>query len=125
MRWKNPMFYVAVKHYLNAEGIRFFPEWFAKVRSFISKQKGFTSIEYFPDSQGKTCMHITLIFDSKANMEAWVSEPVHDDLVAALDQYRVAPWEAKKIDHDAKEAHQIIIYQDGREPKIMPIAYKA
>jgi hypothetical protein len=77
------------------------------------------------DPKNAECMRITLFFDNKANMFSWVAEPVHEKLVTALDKYRIAPWEAKHIDHDAKEACEHVIYQDGRGIQATPITYIA
>lgn len=94
------MIAVHVRHYLTLEGMKYFEEWFANVKSHISKQDGFLSIECeeLPEEEG---YYIVLKFRDEASLDAWIAVDIHDDLVNALDPYRSRDyWEAARVEND-------------------------
>lgn len=90
--------YVHVKHYLNDDGFAHFDDWFSRVEKFMSAKDGYISLQHtkYPE---ENMVHIVLAFESVVKLEAWISEPVHDDLVNELDQYRSRDyWEAARTE---------------------------
>lgn len=94
--------YVHVKHYLNEDGMNNFEDWFSRVYKFMEKQQGFQSL-VFEKYASEQLVHIVLCFEDVEKLEAWFGEPVHDELVNELDQYRAKDfWEATRTtDPDA------------------------
>ena len=89
---------VHVKHYLNPNCLTNFNHWFDKVYQFMSDKKGFVDLTHqVLPSQDNTyqLIYIKLVFNHTDNLEAWVNDPIHDQLVNELDLYRAKPyWEA-------------------------------
>lgn len=87
------MIIVYVKHYLNADGKRFFDrQWFPEVNRLIRQQRGFIAIESYQDKLDYDCIHITVKFISKETLDAWVATEDHARVINQLDCYRTRPW---------------------------------
>lgn len=83
------MVIVYVKHYLNKAGLKFFQEtWFPKVQGAISQQKGFISVDTYPDKCDYSCVNITVKFEDDKTLEDWVDTDAHAEVINALDPYR-------------------------------------
>jgi len=92
------MIIVYVKHYLNHEGLEYFDDtWFPTVRSVISKQPGYISIDCSNDEKESGCKNIIVKFDSEAHLNAWAASKRHDEIVDHLDKYRIGPWRAVRF----------------------------
>lgn len=89
---------VHVKHYLAASSLAGFNPWYQSVYHFMSGKAGFIDLSHqvFPaEDGGGLLIYIKLIFANTYLLEAWVNDPVHDQLVNDLDRYRSRPyWEA-------------------------------
>ncbi len=82
---------VHVKHYLSASSLVAFKSWYQSVYQFMSEKTGFMDLSYqvFPaEETGDLLIYIKLIFADTHLLEAWVNDPVHDQLVNDLDCYR-------------------------------------
>ena len=101
------MVIVHVKHYLTAEGMEYFNQWFTDVKFYISKQDGFESIvcEKLPNDEG---CYIILKFRDQKTLDAWVAVDVHEDLVNALDPYRSRDyWEVVKTEDENADSKNL------------------
>ena len=99
--------YVHVKHYLNAEGMEHFDNWFTRVRQFMSQKTGYISLEHtkYP---AQSLVHIVVCFEDTQTLEAWVDEPVHDQLINELDAYRAKPyWEVARAENASSQWDQL------------------
>ncbi len=100
--------YVHVKHYLNDEGLRHFDDWFSRVNKFMSKSDGYISLtaEKYPSDN---MVYILVKFSSDEQLDTWVKQKIHDDLVDELDFYRTVDyWHAARTTEanaDLKNIH--------------------
>ena len=89
---------VHVKHYLTANSLAGFNQWYQRVYQFMSEKAGFIDLSHqvFPaEDNGDILIYIKLTFADTRLLEAWVNDPVHNQLVNDLDPYRARPyWEA-------------------------------
>lgn len=89
------MIIVKVKHYLNSEGIKYFPIWFEYLKNYLTKRKGFVDIGYSIAAEASLC-NIVLFFDCNENLNDWAKSDEHIKIISKLDEYRNQPWTAKR-----------------------------
>ncbi len=98
------MIIVKVKHYLNSEGIKYFPVWFEYLKNYLTKRKGFMDIGYSIEQEESFCK-IVLLFDCNENLNVWAKSDEHMRIIGKLDEYRTQPWTAKR--HHASSYHEL------------------
>ncbi len=89
------MIVVHVEHFLNAEGVAYFPQWIIEAQQVLGQFEGFRSIrqlEWVDDPQ--TC-HLWLEFDDLDLLRKWSASQDHDDLIDRLSPYREQPQASK------------------------------
>lgn len=89
------MIVVHVEHFLNAEGVDYFPQWIVEAREVLGQFEGFRSIqqlEWVDDPQ--TC-HLWLEFERLELLRAWSASEAHDELIDRLGAYRVKQQASK------------------------------
>lgn len=85
------MLFSHIKHYLNPEGIKLFPEWYLELKNIFLKQDGFINIKYAYDPKDKNCMHIWTEFTCEEKAEKWAQSQLKIDIQARLDPFRTKP----------------------------------
>jgi len=93
---------VHVKHFLDANGIKFFPRWFEKAVKLLLEREGFLSIGYAYDSNEEGCVNLWLEFECLEKLKKWGTSKLHDDLVNELNPYRVKPYVATRYQLEQK-----------------------
>ena len=80
-----------IEHYLNPEGIKKFPSWYAELKQLFLMQDGFISIKYAFDPIDPSCIHIWTEFSSLEKAEKWAQSQPKIDIQARLDIFRTKP----------------------------------
>lgn len=86
-----------VRHYINNDGILFFPEWFTNISSVLENQEGFISIGYGQDKKDESCMNLLLEFENEEKLTEWAKSDLHNLEVSKLDPYRTKSYEVTRI----------------------------
>lgn len=77
-----------VRYFLNEEGLKDFPSWYAEMSAMTAKQDGFVSLNC--DNDGKTPV-VFLEFESQSKLNAWTAKDTHDLITDRIEQYFIAP----------------------------------
>jgi len=80
-----------IEHYLNPEGIKLFPSWYAELKQLFLKQDGFQTIKYAYDPEDPCCIHIWTEFSTLESAEKWAQSQLKIDIQARLDPLRIKP----------------------------------
>ncbi len=94
------MIVVHVQHYLNKEGVDYFPKWLESVANTIQTFEGFVTISQLTDVENKEACHLLLMFDSLPQLRNWAKSQEHDDLIA-----KFAPYRLRKQTSEVYEKH--------------------
>lgn len=89
------MIVVHVEHFLNAEGVAYFPQWIVEAREVLSKFAGFRSIQQLEWVDDPQTSHLWLEFEDLDLLRAWSASAEHDELIARLGAYQVKKQESK------------------------------
>lgn len=85
-----------VRHYLNEDGLKYFDEaWFPHVKKYMSQQSGYQLVVASSDPEDSTCRFIVVQFADQQTLDAWVAHDKHQEVIHALDKYRVKNWHYK------------------------------
>ncbi len=106
------MFIVYVKHYLNHDGLIYFNQnWFPKVQSIMSLQKGYHSVQHEHMRDTQDCVNVTVIFETKVLLEAWADHPEHETLVRALDVFRSRQYWEVATTHSLTDSLDVLEWE--------------
>ncbi|MFN7098478.1 MAG: hypothetical protein ACK4PR_13130 [Gammaproteobacteria bacterium] len=86
-----------VTHFLNTDGVVYFPLWFNELKEIIQHQPGFIAIKYQLDDVDSTCIKLDVHFQEEALMNKWSCSQSHYEIVAKLNKYRIKPYEVKRL----------------------------
>ena len=89
------MIFVHVTHFLNADGLEYFPRWFVSLQPLIEAQDGFLNIGYKINLE-QSAAEIILIFASEPQLNAWAQSESHHKIVGQLNQYRTTPYKVTR-----------------------------
>lgn len=81
------MIVVHVQHFLNDEGVAFYPAWLKKVSAALKPFAGFVALAQLTDVNQPNECHLSLRFDSVVNLRVWAKSQVHDELLDELEEY--------------------------------------
>jgi len=92
------MIVVFVRYYLTAEGVQYVHDtWFPEVLRRIKPKPGFVSVTLDSTDLETGLVEITVIFEDKPTLEAWVAHPDHK-IVDDLDRFRIRDAEVAQAD---------------------------
>ena len=83
-----------VKHFLNPEGIEYFPIWFKEGSIITAQQKGFISLKYAFDQDDPSCVNIWVEFESPEDIKNWSATSLHQEIIAKLNPYKIKSYTA-------------------------------
>lgn len=87
------MLTVYVKHYLTDEGKEYIKNiWYPWVYREMSKQLGYVAFSHDEALDEDDCINLSVTFESQETIDAWVAQPIHEELITAIDQYRSRPY---------------------------------
>lgn len=89
------MILARVHHYLNEEGLLYFPVWFDELYVVIKDQEGFIDIAYRVDKD-LSYVIISVLFSSAEMLTQWAKTPEHHLVISKLDDFRTRPWASEK-----------------------------
>lgn len=89
------MIVVIVEHFLNDEGIRYFPGWIETARNVISGYEGFHRIDRLEDVENVSRCVLMLQFRELSLLKVWAKSEAHNELVAELDPFVVQKRQSK------------------------------
>ena len=92
------MLFSHIEHYLNPEGVKFFPSWYIELKQIFLKQDGFINIKYAYDPEDQSCVHIWTEFDEEEKAEKWALSQLKMDVQARLDRFRTKPMLVKRYE---------------------------
>lgn len=82
------MILVFVEHFLNENGIAFFPQWITNVRFVLQAYEGFISIKQIKDIENENRCVLELHFANLELLREWAQSTEHDQAIAQLKEYR-------------------------------------
>lgn len=85
-----------IQHFLTDAGIRYFPEWFAKVRELQAQQSGFVTSHYHIDEANQE-VHFFMYFADQTGLDAWAASPEHLAVLDDLKEYWRQAYQAKLV----------------------------
>jgi antibiotic biosynthesis monooxygenase (ABM) superfamily enzyme len=86
---------VHVEHFLNAEGVDYFPQWILEARQVLGRFDGFRSIRQLEWVDDPQSCHLWLEFDDLDLLRRWSASEAHDELIDRLEAYRIKKQESK------------------------------
>jgi len=92
------MLFSHIEHYLNPEGIKAFPAWYAELKNLFLKQDGFITIKYAYDPEDSGCIHIWTEFTSTEKADIWALSQLKIDIQARLDPIRTKPMLVERFE---------------------------
>ena len=87
-----------VQHFLNSEGLAYFPQWVDHLKQVMSVYQGIVLVsglkmECYPDQT-----HLIMIFDSELSLNAWLQGEDHCDVLKDIKKYALKDWEIQTYD---------------------------
>ncbi|PHN04706.1 antibiotic biosynthesis monooxygenase family protein [Flavilitoribacter nigricans] len=89
------MIIVLVEHFLNNEGIHYFPEWIDRARPVLAPFEGYLNIRRMKDVENASRCVLMLEFAELGQLRSWAKSTEHNELVALLDPYVVQKRQSK------------------------------
>lgn len=88
------MISVHVQHFLNQEGIDYFPEWIEKGKKVLKTFDGFISMKQilYPTKPEET--HLILNFDTEKNLKRWSKSAEHHNYLYVLREFTLKKHES-------------------------------
>lgn len=83
------------QHFLTAEGKDFFKEWVKALQVISEKYPGFDAVWPMYSGENSDEIHLFMVFADEAAYQRWVSGEDHTQVLGALANYRLKPWQAK------------------------------
>jgi len=87
-----------IEHYLNSEGIKAFPAWYAELKNLFLNQDGFINIKYAHDPVDSGCIHIWTEFTNIEQANIWAQSQMKIDIQAHLDPMRTKPMLVERFE---------------------------
>ena len=89
-----------IKHYLTAEGKKFFPSWLQRLQQARHEVSGFSDILLGKERGDEEATHLVLLFQDQRALDQWIDNATHRELLPALQSYLYRPSEIQTFEFE-------------------------